>query len=273
MRMNYYPGCTLKTKAVRLDEAARASAAVLGIELAELPEWQCCGAVYPLSREEIATKLSAVRSLAAARDENGGSLVTLCSACHHVMKRVNDDMQKDARVRDNANNYLALEKPYSGETKVVHYLEVLRDEIGFAEIAKRVKKSLEGKKIAAYYGCMLLRPSGVMRFDNPENPTIMEDLITALGGTPVPFARRVQCCGGYVAMEDKGIAERRVESVLEGAARDGAEMIITACPLCMYNLRENATKTAIPVTYITEALAEALGVWNDCGRDAPCTAK
>ncbi len=274
MRMNYYPGCTLKTKAAKLDAAARNAAGALGIELAELPEWQCCGAVYPLSREEIATKLSAVRSLAAARD-SGGTLVTLCSACHHVMKRVNDDMLRDEGVRLRANNYLALEKPYAGETGVVHYLEMLRDSVGFDEIARRVVKPLEGKKVAAYYGCMLLRPSGVMRFDNPENPAIMENLIKALGGTPVPFARRVQCCGGYVALESAGMARDRVESVLSGAKRDGAELIITACPLCLYNLRENAGATTIPVAYITEVLASALGVWDaiDVGEDALCTAK
>jgi heterodisulfide reductase subunit B len=275
--MNYYPGCTLKTKAVRLDAAARKAAAALGVELAELPEWQCCGAVYPLARDEIATKLSAVRSLAAARDDasGGGSLVTLCSACHHVLKRVNNDMASDDLIRQRANTYLALEKPYAGETRVVHYLEMLRDGVGFGEIAKRVVKPLAGKKIAAYYGCMLLRPSGEMRFDNPENPTIMEDFITALGGTPVPFARRVQCCGGYVALENAGMAESRVESVLSGAKKDGAELIVTACPLCLYNLRENAAGTALPVAYITEVLAEALGVWDavDAGRDALCTAK
>ncbi len=274
MRMNYYPGCTLKTKAEKLDAAGRRAAEALGVELAELPEWQCCGAVYPLSREEIATKLSAVRSLADARD-NGGTLVTLCSACHHVMKRVNDDMLVDEGIRLRANNYLALEKPYAGETRVVHYLEMLRDDVGFDEIAKRVKKPLEGKKVAAYYGCMLLRPGAVMQFDNPENPTIMENLIKALGGVPVPFARRVQCCSGYVALENAGMARDRVESVLSGAKRDGAELIIASCPLCLYNLREHATATTIPVAYITEVLASALDVWDaiDIGEDALCTAK
>ncbi len=274
MRMNYYPGCTLKTKAARLDAAARRAAAALGVELAELPEWQCCGAVYPLARDEIATKLSAVRALASARDD-GGALVTLCSACHHVIKRVNDDMATDDLIRLRANTYLALDKPYAGETRVAHYLEVLRDDVGFDAIKARVAKPLAGKKVAAYYGCMLLRPSAVMRFDNPDNPRVMEDLIAALGGTPVPFARRVQCCGGYVTMGNKEEAEARVESVLAGAKKGGAELIITACPLCLYNLRENAVETAVPVAYFTEALAEALGVGDgvDIGEDALCTAK
>lgn len=274
MRMNYYPGCTLKTKAAQLDASARKAAEALGVELAELPEWQCCGAVYPLARDEIATKLSAVRALADARD-NGGSLVTLCSACHHVIKRVNHDMANDALIRERANNYLELKSPYGGETRVVHYLEMLRDDIGFDEIKKRVTNPFAGKKIAAYYGCMLLRPSGVMQFDNPENPTIIEKFIEAVGGEPVPFARRNQCCGGYVTLGNREMAESRVESVLSGAKKGGAELVVTACPLCLYNLCENAVETTLPVAYFTEVLAEALGVVDaaSVGREALCTAK
>jgi heterodisulfide reductase subunit B len=184
-------------------------------------------------------------------------------------------MALDELIRLRTNTYLALPKPYAGETRVAHYLEVLRDDVGFEKIKAGVKKPLAGKRVAAYYGCMLLRPSAVMQFDNPENPRVMEDLITALGGTPVPFPRRIQCCGGYAAMGNTEEARGRVESVLSGAKKAGAELIVTACPLCLYNLRENATETALPVTYFTEALAEALGVGEaaDIGRDALCTAK
>ena len=272
MIMNYYPGCTLKTKAKHLDACGRAAALALGVELQELPEWQCCGAVYPLARDEIASKLSAVRALAAARD-NGGTLITLCSACHHVIKRVNDDMAKDEFVRLRANNYLAPEKPYNGDTKVVHYLEMLRDQIGFEEIQKRVKESLAGAKVAAYYGCMLLRPSNVMKFDKPENPDVIEKLIEAMGGEPVKYTRRNQCCGGYVTLGNKELAQEKVEGVLASAKKAGAEMVVTACPLCLYNLKENAADTKLPVRYFTEVLAEALGVAETApaGREMACS--
>lgn len=258
MKMDYYPGCTLKTKARQLDTNARNAALALGVELRELPEWQCCGAVYPMAKDEIATKLSAVRALDAARE--GGSLVTLCSACHHVIKRVNDDMANDDLIRTRANNYLKLDKPYAGETKVVHYMEMLRDVVGFDKIRESVKKPLAGKKVAAYYGCMLLRPSDVMQFDKPDNPTIMEKLIEAMGGTPVPFVRRSQCCGGYVTLGNKELAESRTEGVLSSARTSGAELVVTACPLCLYNLKENATETQLPIQYFTEVLAEVLDV-------------
>jgi len=259
MKFSYYPGCTLKTKAKELDKYGRSSAAKLGVELEEIENWQCCGAVYPQAEDEIATKLSAVRALDAAK-QSGQDLLTLCSACHHVLKRVNNDMAENEYIRFRANNYLKLEKPYQGETNVIHYLEMLRDSVGFDNLKKAVVNPLKGVKIAAYYGCLLLRPSGVMAFDDPESPTIIEDFIRAIGATPVIYSQRNECCGGYIAMEDKGAAQKRVDAIIASAQAAGADMIITACPLCMYNLDANATAHKLPVKYFTELLAQALGV-------------
>ena len=113
MTFSYFPGCTLKTKGQELDRYGRCAAAALGFELRELDEWQCCGAVYPMARDEIATRLSSVRALMAAR-EHGEALVTLCSACHHVIKRVNNDLRTDTEIREKVNNYLSPETPYAG---------------------------------------------------------------------------------------------------------------------------------------------------------------
>lgn len=258
MIYSYYPGCTLKTKAKDLDEYARKSASALGVTLEEIPQWQCCGGVYTMGKDEIASKLSSVRALAYAKEQNR-DLVTVCSACHHVIKRVNSDMKNDEQIRFKANSYLQLDEEYAGETNVIHYLELLRDKIGFDEIAKKVKNPLSGKKIAAYYGCMLLRPSKVMQMDNPENPTIIEDLINALGGEAVSYAMRNECCGGYITMEDKNLASEKSRKVLDDAVSNGADMVVTACPLCMYNLSKNGNSD-IPVVYFTELLAQALGV-------------
>lgn len=258
MKYSYYPGCTLKNKAKDLDIYARKSAEALGITLEELNEWQCCGAVYPMGSDEIATKLSSVRALMNSRD-NGCDLVTLCSACHHVIKRVNVDMQTKPEMRDKVNKYMKNENPYSGETAVIHYLEMLRDKVGFDELKKAVKNSLKGKKIAAYYGCLLLRPAREMEFDNPENPQIIEDFIKAVGATPVIYPYRNECCGGYVAADKKSVAQRKCEVIIDSASENGADIIITACPLCMYNLKVNGGRS-VPIVYFTEILAEALGI-------------
>lgn len=258
MKYSYYPGCTLRTKAKDLDEYARASAAALGFELEEIEDWQCCGGVYPLGTDEIATKLSSVRALNQAK-EKGQDLVTICSACHHVIKRVNDDMKHVEDIRTRANNYLQLEEPYAGETKVLHYLEVLRDVAGFDKVAEKVVHPLTGKKIGAYYGCLLLRPGKILEFDNPENPKILEDFIRAIGATPVLYPMRNECCGGYLTLDQKSVAESRSNKVMTSAAEHGAEMVITACPLCLYNLQKNSGSD-LPVVYFTELLAEALGL-------------
>lgn len=258
MKYSYYPGCTLKTKAKELNDYAIRSAQVLGIEMEEVENWQCCGGVYTASKDEIATKLSSIRALAQASDK-GQDLLTLCSACHNVIKRTNNDVLTDEDFSTRANNYMAPDMEYHGETNVVHYLEMLRDVVGFDNLKSKVVNPLTGRKIAAYYGCLLLRPGTVMAFDNPENPKVMEDFIRAIGAEPVLFEQRNECCGGYMTLNDKEIAKSRSEAVVSSAVVNGADCMITACPLCRYNLEANSV-TELPVIYFTELLAEALGV-------------
>ena len=254
----YYPGCTLRTKAKDLDSYARSCAQALGIALEEPSDWQCCGGAYTTAKDEIATKLSAVRTLNAAK-QAGNPLVTVCSACHNVIKQTNYDIARDENMAMKVNNYLKLPEAYTGETTVYHYLELLRDVVGFDNLKAKVVNPFKGKKIAAYYGCLLLRPSKALAMDDPENPTIMEDFIKAIGGTPVIYSQRNECCGGYITMEDKAQAAKRSGAVMNCAADAGADMVITACPLCLYNLKKNSG-SELPVYYFTELLAQALGL-------------
>ena len=260
MNVSYFPGCTLKNKAKVLDEYARRSAQALGVTFEEVENWQCCGGVFTTARDEVATKLSSVRLLKAAADKEQ-PLVTVCSACHNVVKQTNHAMQNDAEFADKVNRYMGEDGGYHGETPVYHYLELLRDEIGYDTLKEKVVAPLKGKKIACYYGCLLLRPGSVMKMDDPENPTIMEDMVRAMGATPVVFANRNECCGGYVTLESPSLAAKKSNAVVENAKAAGADMIITACPLCRYNLIKNGAD--IPVVYFTELLAEALGVKED----------
>ena len=257
MKVSYYPGCTLRTKANQLDLYARKSAEALGITMEEIENWQCCGGVFTTAKDEIATKLSSVRALSeAAKKEQ--ILVTVCSACHNVIKQTNHAMQNDADFAMHVNRYMAPES-YDGSARVLHYLEMLRDVVGFDTLKEKVVNPLSGKKIAAYYGCLLLRPGQTMQMDDVENPTILEDFIRALGAEPVIYAQRNECCGGYVAMEDPASAQKKSKKVLDSAASHGAEIVVTACPLCRYNLEKNG-ESDLPVVYFTELLAEALGV-------------
>lgn len=122
-------------------------------------------------------------------------------------------------------------------------------------------KPLTGRKIGAYYGCMLLRPSGILQFDDPENPKILENFIRALGAEPVVYPYRNECCGGYISLKEKEMAGQMVDTILDSAEYNGADELVTACPLCQYNLNHNSGHAHTPkVTYFTEILAEALGV-------------
>lgn len=260
MKVSYFPGCTLKNKAKDLDLYAYKSAEALGITLEEIENWQCCGGVFVTAKNEVATKLSSVRALKEASSKEQ-PLVTVCSACHNVIKQTNHAMQNDKDFADKVNRYMKEDGGYSGEAEVYHYLEMIRDLVGFGTLKEKVVNSLSGKKIGAYYGCLLLRPNSVMKMDDPENPSIMEDFIRALGAEPVIYAMRNECCGGYVSVTSPELAKKKSNAVLENAKSQGAEMIITACPLCKYNLLKNGAD--IPVVYFTELLAETLGVKED----------
>ena len=155
------------------------------------------------------TEMGKIASLMNAAKEKGQDLVTLCSACHHVIKRVNNDMKNNDDIRTRANNYMQLETPYAGETNVLHFLEVLRDKVGFDTLKEKVVNPLTGKKIGAYYGCLLLRPGDEMGFDDPENPRIIEDFIRAIGAEPIIYAMRNECCGGYCAIENQSYCQKQ----------------------------------------------------------------
>ncbi|MGN0603388.1 MAG: CoB--CoM heterodisulfide reductase iron-sulfur subunit B family protein [Oscillospiraceae bacterium] len=260
MKVSYFPGCTLKNKAKELDLYSYRAAEALGVTLEEIENWQCCGGVFTTANNEVATKLSSVRALKEANDK-AQPLITVCSACHNVIKQTNHAMQTNPEFAAKVNRYMAADNDYNGETGVYHYLEMLRDIVGFDKVKEKVVNSLNGKKIAAYYGCLLLRPNKVMRMDDPENPTIIEDLIRALGAEAVVYARRNECCGGYISVESPDTAKKNALAVIENAKAAGAEMIITACPLCKFNLEKCGTD--MPIVYFTEILAEALGVKED----------
>lgn len=260
MKVSYFPGCTLKNKAKDLDRYAYRSAEALGVTLEEIENWQCCGGVFTTAKNEVATKLASVRALKEANDKNQ-PLITVCSACHNVIKQTNHAIQTNQEFCTKVNRYMGKDGEYHGDTEVYHYLEMLRDLVGFDKVKECVVNSLKGKKIAAYYGCLLLRPNKIMRMDDPENPTIIEDLIRALGADAVIYAKRNECCGAYVSVESPESAKRNASSIIQNAKAAGAEMIITACPLCKYNLEKYSSD--IPVVYFTEILAEALGVKED----------
>lgn len=263
MKYPYYPGCTLYSKARNLDKCARQAALRAGFELVEMPSWNCCGAIYNTNTDDIAAQIGPVRNLAKA-SQLGEQLVTLCAACHNVLKRANERLHASGFEQDRQRIIDFIDEPFERDVEVVHYLEVLK-RIGWEQIKKSVVRPLEGLKVAAYYGCLLVRPKEVMKFDDPENPTVMDELIAILGGTPVRYDFKTECCGGYLVINQRGVADECSLRVVDNARTWGAELVVTTCPLCQYNLemaqkRKLAPGQILPVLYFTQLLGVALGL-------------
>jgi heterodisulfide reductase subunit B len=259
---SYFPGCTLRAKAKGFDSSALASCKVLGVYLEELEEWQCCGATFPLQIDNSFPLVSPARTLAAAK-KAGRKLTTLCSACYNVLKRTNHVLREDLDKRNKVCTFI--EEDYFGDLEILHLLEILRDEIGFASLAEKIVKPFSGFPVAAYYGCLLLRPPEEVGFDDPEAPRILEDLLFALGCSPVDHPYKTECCGSYVVLQPGEPTASPSRLIVESAKSRGARAIVTSCPLCQFNLDYVQSgdvergENAVPVVYFTQLLAMALG--------------
>ncbi|HOB88825.1 MAG: CoB--CoM heterodisulfide reductase iron-sulfur subunit B family protein [Bacillota bacterium] len=263
MVYSYFPGCTLRAKARGFESSTLASCKVLGVCLEELEEWQCCGAAFPLQIDNSFPLVSPTRALISAK-KAGRDLVTLCSACLNVLKRTNHVMRADLDRREKVCAFI--EEEYSGEVEILHLLEVLRDRIGFEALARKVVVPLSGLSVAAYYGCLLLRPPEEVGIDDPEAPTILEEFLSALGCDPVDYPYKTECCGSYVLLQPGEAALSPSRLVVESAKSRGAQVIVTSCPLCQFNLDYAQSGNAermdygLPVLYFTQLLAIALGL-------------
>jgi len=269
----YFPGCTLKKTAKNFEKSAIFSAKKIGIELVEPPKWNCCGAVSSLTSDDVMHHVAPIRNLVRVQQMNESGLVdnyqlvVLCSMCFNVLKKSNMLVAEDAETLKKINDFMDTEPDYRGNVNVVHFLETLRDEIGFGNLKEKVLNPLQGLKVSAYYGCTLLRPREV-GIDNPEAPTIMEDFIKSLGAETTDNPYKSLCCGSYHTVGDnKEVVAERAYKIINGARRNGADVIITSCPLCAFNLdnRQKLTKKLhpefehMPVLYFTQLMALAFG--------------
>lgn len=268
MKVAYFPGCTLKTSGKGFEDSAIASAKVLGVDMVELPRWNCCGTVYSLTSDDLMHNLGPIRNLLRAQEQGADSVVTLCSMCYNTLKRANQRMADRPDELEKLNQFMYDEdSEYRGDVAVHHFLTLLRDHVGFPEIAKKVKRPLGGMRVAAYYGCTLLRPADVA-IDDPEVPTVLEDLLGALGGQATVFPHSTECCGSYQVVSEPDLVVDRAFEIVGSARRSGAQAIVTSCPLCDYNLGRYQLKARdryagfapLPTLYFTQLLAVALGV-------------
>ena len=251
MKIIYYPGCTLKTKAKNLGDTAVASMALLGIELEELQRWNCCGAVYSLADDDLIHQVAPVRILVRAMEQGGGKLVTLCSMCYNTLSRANLIMQNDEEKRDTINNFMDEEEDYNGEVEVIHLLSYLKDEVGWDSLKDKVKVPLDGLKLAPYYGCTLQRPREV-GIEEPGSFQLMTELLETLGAEVRQIREADLCCGSYQILGNPEAAGSASATILEAAKKAGADAMSMSCPLCEYNIGKK--QGGLPTFYFTQLI-------------------
>jgi len=255
MKVSYYPGCALHGTALEYDESTQALSRLLGVEMCELPDWNCCGASSAhITDKSLAFELAA-RNLAIAGAQ-GMDLVIPCAACYGRVKAAEKEAQARRGAAAPAQNF-----------RVLNLLEFMAASGLSEKIAALKKRGLAGLKVACYYGCLLVRPPKVTGAKNHENPEEMDRLMALIGAEPIPWSQKTDCCGGSLVISRTDIVRRLTQRIFEGAARAGAEAIVVACPLCQSNLdsrqeeisREAGKNYDLPVLYFTELIGLAMG--------------
>jgi len=262
----YFPGCSSSEgTAVAYGLSTQAICSPLEMELIELEDWNCCGTTPYSATDELASVAVAARNLALA-EKTGLDLVTPCSACYTTLNRANSQIRQYSDLRDKVNECLAsVGLEYKGTVRVRHLFEVIYNDIGLSVIESKIVNPLSGLKVAAYYGCQLVRPEP--GFDNTHNPQTIDEFIVSLGAESTPFPLKDSCCGSSLVIPEVDIALGLIHKLLESAASNGAQCMVTVCPLCQTNLdayqamanRKFGTRYNIPVLFFTQLLGLALG--------------
>ncbi|MEN8191176.1 MAG: CoB--CoM heterodisulfide reductase iron-sulfur subunit B family protein [Bacteroidota bacterium] len=262
----YYPGCSLQTTHKGYDISCRAVFKALGSEMKELEDWNCCGATIYMSIKEITSLAIASRNLALA-EKMHSDIIAPCSSCYTILSKANKYMIENKELMEKVNGCLAEDGlSYNGSVRIRHPLDVLVNDIGVEIIRLYAMCELEGLKIANYYGCQIVRPE--KRFDDRENPTSMENLFESLGAENVYYACKLRCCGGMLMTTYEETALKLSEWLLMRAVENGADCIVTTCPLCQMNLesyQQKINKTfgtnyQMPIFFFTQILGVALGL-------------
>lgn len=266
MKYAYYPGCSLEKTQRGYDESVREIFKALDQELIEIEDWNCCGATMYMSVRETVSLAVSARNLALA-ERMGLDILAPCSSCFTILSKTNRILNQIPEMHRDVNEALAEGGlTFKGTAKVRHPVDVLMNDIGLEVMKNHFRRSLNGLKIAPYYGCQIVRPDKT--FDDRENPVLLDKMFAACGAEAVYFPMKVRCCGGMLMTTFEETALKLNREILQCAADNGAEVIVTTCPLCHINLegyqdRINKVYGAsfnIPILYFTQLLGIALGL-------------
>jgi heterodisulfide reductase subunit B len=266
MKYSYFPGCSLKGLGRSYEESLLPVMKHLGVELAELDDWNCCGATAYMSVDEGKAAVLAARNLAIAEKAGREDLMTPCSACYLVLNKTQHNIADYPEINATVRRALASAKlAYNGSVKVRHPLDMLINDVGLDVIKEKVVRPLKGVKVAPYYGCQVVRPYAT--FDDAWNPTTMDRLLATLGAEVVPYPLKTKCCGGSLTGTVPEAGLRLTYILLKEAVRRGADVIATVCPLCQFNLdayhdqiNRRWGPARIATVYFTQLMGLAFGL-------------
>ena len=263
----YFPGCSCSHGGAKAyGWSTQAVSKILAMELIELEDWNCCGSTPYNSIDELASFCLSARNLALA-EKRGFDLVTPCSSCYVMLNRTNSHLKEYPQVKAKVDEALAAGNlEYGGTVRARHLLDVLINDIGYDEISSKVERNLSGLKVAPYYGCQIVRPR--LGFDHPEFPQSLDKLIASLGGEPVPFPLKSRCCGGALIISEETLVLDLIRKLLDCAVSNGAECLVTVCPLCQTNLdayqsrvnKRYKTNFSLPILFFTQLMGLAFGL-------------
>jgi len=267
MRYAYFPGCSLGASASDYDLSLRAVCRALDVELVEVRDWVCCGASSAHATSHLLSIAMPVLSLSHAEQDGFDRLVAPCLACLSRFKAANKEMQEDPEVREKIHR--AFDYHYRATVRVYHPLEVMVEEGMVDRIRSRARRKLSGLRVACYYGCVLTRPPKVAQFDICENPQSMDSIIRALGGEPLEWSYKTECCGVSMTLTRTDIVLKLSNDILREAKEMGAHAIAVCCPLCQANLDTRQLQIeekyrvhyGIPILYFTQLMGLAFGAF------------
>lgn len=272
MKLAYYPGCSGEGTSTEYEASTRAVCRALGLEFAEIEDWNCCGSTPAHAMDIVLSGALGARNLMLAGRAGAEGVTTPCPSCLANLKMARHRMQSpefkakvdallDAPTPAREDGSADLPDTFS-------VLQVILEQVGVDAVATRVTKPLEGLKVATYYGCLMSRPAGIMNFDDTENPTAIDKLMSALGAEVVPFPLKTECCGAAMGVALKDVTSSLSGRILASAKAFGADAVVTACPLCHMNLdlrqgqaeRAKGVKFDMPVFYYTQLMGLAFGL-------------
>lgn len=256
MKLAYYPGCSIHASSREYEISARAILRDFDIELEEIKDWNCCGAIEASSVDHLLSVALPSRNLTLADTDK---IIMLCSACQQIHNKVKEELAEDEVLRGKVEEIIG--EKIDTDIEVKHLLYFITREIEEEKIKLNVKRKLVGLRVIPYYGCCVDRPSRYIGGDNPDFPESLEKIITALGGSPIPFSYKTKCCGGTLLLPNEDISFSMTRNILLEAKKAGAGCIAVVCPLCHFGLEKFSMKLGldIPVLYFTQLMGIAFG--------------